>query len=343
MTNPENYKCILLDLFWKIVQKFDESDEIISYFKKKGLKENINLQSSIIYQLPSYNLKLFNFYEFPKIEEASLIQKSVTKYDIPQYIPDMPQGFSIFCTLAEAVKVRQYMALNEKEKNIVGMQKEEENENDNYDILDEPVPKNKFCHWCMRKFDDYLVHIETLTHKNNISKNPIMINRAINTFERINQFWNKKERLKDDIEEEKNKITMEKEDKLYHNKINSISSFSSSVSTFKTEESVSFLKSMNSFLLEQELIESEKNKENYNENTYKKAKSKNIFNTPMKKSDCKYSSYFSSSQVTANMYINKKRKLCIEEDKKEKNKDYFNGLNTKKTKRLIRDKDVFFK
>ena len=33
LSKPENYKCFLLDFFWKIVQKFDESEEIIAYFK----------------------------------------------------------------------------------------------------------------------------------------------------------------------------------------------------------------------------------------------------------------------------------------------------------------------
>ena len=100
------------------MKKFDESDEIINYFKKKGLNENINLPSSIIYQLPPYNTKQFNYYEFPKIEEAVLIKKSISEYDIPQFIPDMPQGFSIFCTLWEASKVKQYLELNEEEKYI---------------------------------------------------------------------------------------------------------------------------------------------------------------------------------------------------------------------------------
>ena len=53
------------------MKKLDESDEIINYFKKKGLNDNINLPSSIIYQQPPYNIKDFNFYEFPKIEEAN--------------------------------------------------------------------------------------------------------------------------------------------------------------------------------------------------------------------------------------------------------------------------------
>jgi hypothetical protein len=53
-------------------------------------------------------------------------------------------------------KVEQYLELSEQEKKVVvGMQKNVEEENEN-NILDEPIPKNKFCHLCMRKFDDYL-------------------------------------------------------------------------------------------------------------------------------------------------------------------------------------------
>ncbi len=178
-----------------------------------------------------------------------------------------------------------------------------------------------------------------MSHKNNIVKNSDFIKRANNTFERINTFWQEKQKEKEKNEIENNKID--------HNKINSISSFSSSVSTFKIDESVSLFKST-SFFLEQELNESEKNKENINENTTKKVKSlknknKNIFNTPKSKTDCKYSSYFSSCQSNYNFFLNKKRKLYLDEEKDEKIGDYFKELNTKKTKKLIRNKDVFFK
>ena len=336
-----------MDLFWKIVKKYDESDEMINYFKKKGLRDNVNLPSSIVYQLPTYNLKLFNCYEFPKIEETALINKSITEYEIPQYIPDMPQGFSLFCTLWEACRVRQYLLLNQEEKNkLFGTeQKEENNENeDDNNILEEPIPKTNFCHLCMRKFDDYLVHIETLTHKNNISKNPLYINRAKNTFNRINKFWEEKEGNKENIDT--NISQSEKNLKFEHNRINSISNFSSAASTFKTDESVSFIKSMNSFLLEQELIESEKNKENINENTQRKIKNtkdKLEFNTPKAKTECKLSSYYPSSHSNLNLMLSKKRKLCLDEEKNERNGDYFKGLNSKKAKKLIRNKDVFFK
>ena len=347
LSNPENYRCFQLETFWKIVKKFDESEEIINYFKKKGLKDNINLPSSIIYQFPTYNLKLFNYYEFPKIEEAALIDKSITEYDIPQYIPDIPEGFSIFCTLWEASRVRQFLELNKEGKNNndnIQNKENESNECDNCDINEEPIPKTNFCHLCMRKFDDYNVHIKTLIHKNNIIKNPLIINRAKNTFEKINNFWSKKE--KEHIPDNKY-LSIEKNEKPEHTRINSLSSFSSSASTLRFDESISGIKSISSFLLDQDLIESEriKNKENIDDNNTKKTKNKNIFNTPKNKSECKFGSYLSSSQSDIHFFLNKKRKPCLDEEKNNKgNKvDYFRNLNTKKIKRLIRSKDVFFK
>ena len=41
--------------------------------------------------------------------------------------------------------------------------------------------------------------------------------------------------------------------------------------------------------------------------------------------------------------LSKKRKLNLDEEKDEVNGDYFKDLNSKKIKRLIRNKDVFFK
>ena len=67
-------------------------------------------------------------------------------------------------------------------------------------------------------------------------------------------------------------------------------------------------------------------------------KNKDIFNTPKIKSEFKYNNYFTSSTKNINNLLNKKRKIT-----KEEKKDYFNGINTKRVKRLIRDKDVFFK
>ena len=89
------------------MNKFDEKDQVISYFNKLGLKStNINLHSSIIYQFPSEARKYKSYisYEFPIIEEPYFQQRSISKYEIPQYIPDIPEGFSVFSLYGKQAK-----------------------------------------------------------------------------------------------------------------------------------------------------------------------------------------------------------------------------------------------
>jgi hypothetical protein len=306
------------------------------------------LSSSIIYQFPSIDGNKFKCYEFLEIEEAIFRNNSISKYEIPQYIQDIPEGFSIFCTLWEASKVKQYVQLTKEEQDRLGVGENEENNKDNDNVMKEPIPKTNFCHLCRRNFDDYLIHIETITHKNNISKNQIMINTVKNSFKRINQFWsnNKKNNLN-------NEFNQKSENKLY---LKNYSSFSSAVSTFKCDESI--IKDINSFLLDQEAsdIEKNNNKENQCENKFQKkskryrhTKNKSHFITPMKNEkflENKFSSHLSSSQSSFNLFINKKRKgnnlsdsgkinSSIEEEKTEKNKDYFTVLDANNSKQLI--------
>ena len=295
------------------------------------------------------------YYEFRKIEEANFREKSISKYEIPQYIEDIPEGFSIFCTLWEASKVKQYMQLNEEEKGKLGLT-ENEDKNKDDDILKEPIPKTNFCHLCRRQFDDYLLHIDTMIHKKNINKNQMMINTAKNTFQRINQFWhNKKNNLNNQINE--------KNEKLEINKVNStpISSCSSTASLYKYEENI--LKDINSFILEQDISDNDKNddKENQSENIYKNTNikknfRKNYFVTPIKKAKLlinKCSNHLSSSQSSLNLFINKKRKdnnnmkkenndKYIMEEKEEKQIDYFENLKVNNNKMLIKGINVFF-
>lgn len=338
-----------------IVKKLDENEELITYFIKLGLKDNINLSSSILYHFPSIDNQKYKCYEFPKIEEAIFQEKSLTKYEIPQYIGDMPEGFSCFCTLWEASKVKQYIQLNPEQQEHIG--NDEKEDKNNGDALKEPIPKTNFCHLCRRKFDNYLVHIETETHKNNISKNPMTINTAKDTFKRINQFWeDKKNSNNNNIN---NKIIKKSES----NKLSgtSMSSFSSAISTYKFDDNL--IKDINNFVLEQDNSDNEKNsnKENQSENKInnqtkkiKHIKNKSYFATPSSKEnllESKYSSHLSSSQSSLNLFINKKRKVknersnnnFIEEENEEKEKDYFPQLNTIKTKKLIRGVDIFFK
>ena len=124
----------------------------------------MNLASSIIYQFPSIDAKKFKCYEFPKIEEAIYQEKSKSQYEIPQYIQDIPEGFSIFCTLWEASKVKQFIQLSQEEQEKLGVGEREEKNTEDI-LLQEPIPKTNYCHLCRRKFDDYILHLETMIHK----------------------------------------------------------------------------------------------------------------------------------------------------------------------------------
>ena len=340
----------------------------MSHFIKLGLKSNINLSSSIIYQINSIDSKKFKCYEFPKIEESIYLNKSISKYEIPQYIQEIPEGFSIFCTLWEAGKVKKFMQLSKEEQDKLGVGENEEKSKDDEELL-EPIPRTNFCHLCRRKFDDYLIHIETLVHKNNIAKNSMMINNAQNTFKRINDFWNSNKNNDNNI----NNNEIEKNEKTENNTNNklfgrSISSFSSAVSTYKFEENC--IKDINCFLLDQELSDIDKNNDkenqcenkNINENKkynkkYRHAKNNSYFITPKKSEkslENKLYSHLSSSQSSLNFFINKKRKgknisesgknsSFVDEEKNEKQKDYFPCLNAEKSKKLIRGENIFFK
>ena len=175
------------------MNKFDEKDQVISYFNKLGLKStNINLHSSIIYQFPSEARKYKSYisYEFPIIEEPYFQQRSISKYEIPQYIPDIPEGFSVFCTLWEASKVKQYMLMSQEEQEKLNI-KENYDKQEKENHFEEPITKSNYCYICHIKFEDYLLHLETKTHKLNLKEENTYFNKEIkNVFKRINKFWN---------------------------------------------------------------------------------------------------------------------------------------------------------
>ena len=64
-----------------------------------------------------------NYYCFDKIKKERWLKGAKTKYDIPQYIEGIPEGFAIFCTTKEAGKVRKYQERIER-KNKLKKEKE---------------------------------------------------------------------------------------------------------------------------------------------------------------------------------------------------------------------------
>ena len=314
------------------------------------------MSSSILYQFPSFDFKKFNCYEFPKIEETIYQKQSLTEYEIPQYIGDIPEGFSIFCTLWEASKVKQYVKLSqeEQEQDLLDMGENEEKIKDDEDILQEPIPKTNFCHVCRRKFDEYIKHINSIIHKSNIDKNYIAFNTAIYTFKRINLFWK-------NINDEQNHENSKYIDV-------SISSFSFSFLKSKSDddfEETDKDKDKDNNLIFNLNLSSDKNnnKENENENIISKkekdkrnrlTKNKSLIISSSKREkslDNKFNTQLTSSQSSLNLFINKKRKGNNIFEKEKKNiscekkveKEYFIELSVVDNKKLIRGVDVFFK
>ena len=338
------------------MNKFDEKDEVISHFIKLGLKLDINLHSSIIYQFPSMDSKKYKSYEFPTIEETFLQEKSISKYEIPQYIQDIPEGFSLFCTLWEASKVKQYMLLSQEEQEKLNIKENYDKiEKDNNINFNEPIPKNNYCYICQEKFEDYLIHIESLKHKNNYKKynnNSFLGKNVKNTFKRINKFWNKsnnnntetedynsvssssnaqeEENEESDISNENNnKIKEDKEDKEDNENKSIKSPLDSLFSSYNVNNNINI---NNISIKNNNEINLNDNKENIVENNFGNEFKFNIIDNKKKEGK----------------YFLKKKRITFEVIRCEKyyggnNRDYFCFLNKFKTKKLIRNINVLFK
>ena len=243
------YFIIYID-FWNIIKHFDKEEENFNKICKHGLSSNVNKESLLAVYISKGVNKKVNYYSFPIIKKERWLKGAKTKYDIPQYIEGIPEGFAIFCTTKEAGKVRKYQEQIEKrnksknkneadnKKNdgkdinedinkevedmdvvnkrmIAGAMKMDENEinkkNENnndkdkkkdkddednkelklYDELQEPVPRNdhKYCHICKTKFEEYLKHIKSYSHFDNLQRHQSFFNRFKKSFERIVNFW----------------------------------------------------------------------------------------------------------------------------------------------------------
>ena len=189
------------------------------------MNTNMNKDSLLAFYIPNSPTKKLYYYNFPIIRESKWRIGAKTKYDIPQYIDGIPEGFSIFCTTWEAGRVRRYQELEIESKNFMKNNFKEENENkdikkmeefnntlenkilskfiemnknindkQNNDELEEPIPNgiHKYCHICNINYDNYLIHIKSFDHFDNLKKNKYYFNNFKKSFEKINDFWKKK-------------------------------------------------------------------------------------------------------------------------------------------------------
>ena len=97
------------------------------------MNRNLNKESLLAVYISKGINKKVNYYCFPIIKKEKWLKGAKTKYDIPQYIEGIPEGFAIFCTTKEAGKVRKYQERIErknrmKEKEIFDKKKITNNE-----------------------------------------------------------------------------------------------------------------------------------------------------------------------------------------------------------------------
>ena len=210
------YNFYILD-FWKIVEKFDIEEASFNFLVKRGVNSKVNKESTIALYLPDNSFQRIHYYEFPVIKELKWRNGAKTKYEIPQYINDIPEDYPVFCTIKEAGMIKNIQnKLKKKEEkrkvksSIKSKDKDKDKEkdknndkenissksNNNNNVLDEPIPNemHKYCHLCKKHFDNYLRHINSKIHKDNTNKYAPKFHNIKNIFKRINTFWdNKKE------------------------------------------------------------------------------------------------------------------------------------------------------
>jgi hypothetical protein len=188
--------------------------------------------------IPNNAYQNLHLHEFPLIKENKYKIGAVSKYDIPQYIREIPEEYSAFCTIKEAGKLKNIKIREEKDKKkkiqmeleINNIKKDKENNtssniiknknnknnskninittdkkgnfNNNIEELEEPIPNemHKYCHLCKKQFDNYLRHIYSKNHKDNTLKYTDTFKSIKNVFNRINTFWeNKKDNNESNI------------------------------------------------------------------------------------------------------------------------------------------------
>ena len=151
-------------------------------------------------------LKFFNFMNKDN-------KRKIYNIDIPIYNPNLPEGFSIFCTKFEENMINEYIKknLNKKEK---------EKEKERIEDIDEEIEPSKnhfYCQLCKCKFESYKMHCSSMLHSTKIIDKSNQFFSIKNTLNRINDFW-KNQNEKKVIEDKKGIKKNEVEKKELRNK-----------------------------------------------------------------------------------------------------------------------------
>ena len=178
-----------------IIKKIDEEGNILENLHKYGLPKNINKEALIALCCKNDNPRRTHFHEFKPLNK-NFIKFNINncKYDIPFYIHDVPDHFSLFESITEIIEVKKYYE-KKKENN---KNEEEENEINNLNNLPLPAENHNYCFLCKTKFEDYLIHIEGEMHKKNFIKNKKNFNKIKDTLKRIGNYYDGKKEKEDE-------------------------------------------------------------------------------------------------------------------------------------------------
>ena len=138
-----------------MTKHFDKEEENFNKLIRHGLNPHVNKESLIaVYVSKGLNRKVCS-YCFPTIKKERWLNGAKTKYDIPQYIEGIPEGFAIICTTKEAGKVRKYQEqLEKKKKNKNNMDKNKiKDEENNKEVEDMDVVNKRLIAGAMNNLN----------------------------------------------------------------------------------------------------------------------------------------------------------------------------------------------
>ena len=167
--NNLSIRIITLNSLKKEIEFFTPKPFI--YFIENGLNEKSKKKSTIAVIIKNkLNENILKYFSFN-------ISTNERENDVPFYHPNVPDGYSLFCSQFEYIQLMEFLKKNEKK-----FKKEEEES-----LEAEPIPrkKNFLCQICKIKFGNYIEHINSSLHSHNKSKFANIFKKIQSTFKRI--------------------------------------------------------------------------------------------------------------------------------------------------------------
>ena len=160
------------------------------YFIHKGLNKKLNPKNIITLILRNKTRQeLLKFYSFNNIPD-------IIENDIPFFHPDVPDGYSLFCSQLEYEQLMNFLKNKENDKK----EKKEEEEEEIFESEPIPCKRHFICQICKCKFNNYKEHVNSKFHfENNLKYRNIFMKMKL-TFKKIS-YYNEKKKNKNNINE----------------------------------------------------------------------------------------------------------------------------------------------